>query len=287
MSALPPARDRTAALDAVTDLLRCPVCGQQLGRVRRQLSCPQRHSFDIARQGYVNLLGHAEPANADTSAMIAAREAFLTAGHFEPIADAVVSELTDCPRVLEVGAGSGYYLSRVLAAEPGRRGLATDISVAAARAQAGRGLAAVVCDTWAGLPVRDHCIDALLCVFAPRNAAEFARVLSPSGRLVVVSPGGEHLRQARDLLHLISIQPDKQSRLLAALAAQRLQEVSSTHLRFDIALSAEQVTALVAMGPNAFHPHQVASAALQVSCDAWVRVFSPAGDSNQPMAASA
>ena len=72
-------------LDAALSLLRCPQCRQDLARTGRTLRCPSGHSFDIARQGYVNLAGHAPPRNADTPAMVAARERFLATGHYRPV----------------------------------------------------------------------------------------------------------------------------------------------------------------------------------------------------------
>ena len=76
-------------LDDVLDLLRCPHCAAALERVDGVLRCPAGHSFDIARQGYVNLLG---AASGDDAAMVAARVAFLDAGHFDPLGDALAAE---------------------------------------------------------------------------------------------------------------------------------------------------------------------------------------------------
>ena len=113
------------------DWTRCPVCGEPLSAVDGALRCPARHSFDVARQGYVNLLGRAAPANADTAAMLDARARFLASGHYDPIADAVAGAARG-ERLAEVGAGTGFYLARVLDAHPEAEGLATDVSVAAA-----------------------------------------------------------------------------------------------------------------------------------------------------------
>ena len=84
-----PAPD-AAPIDAALDLLACPVCGLPLGRHDRTLRCASGHSHDLARQGYVNLLHGAAPANADTTEMVAARQRFLDTGAYQPIRDAVV-----------------------------------------------------------------------------------------------------------------------------------------------------------------------------------------------------
>lgn len=249
----------------VLDLLRCPVCTEPLTPTDGGVRCVRGHAFDVARQGYLNLLQGRPPRHADTAEMVAARERFLGGGHYATVADQLVRSVRDglvavrgvdsLPRLdlLEVGAGTGYYLSALLDALSGR-GLALDISVAAAR-RAARGhadLAAVVADTWQPLPVRDASLDAVICVFAPRNPAEFARVLRPDGVLAVVGPLPEHLAALRQPLGLLEVQDGKQERLAAALAPW-FTPVDEHPVRTRASWSATVVHDLVAMGPNAFH----------------------------------
>lgn len=247
------------ALVDVVDLLGCPHCRQPLTLVEGggSVRCPLGHSFDVARQGYVNLGGRAGPGNADTPAMLAARDRFLSAGHFRPLADRLLERADPAgpaPRLLEVGAGTGYYLARLLSGLPGARGVALDVSVAAARraARAHPRLGSVVADAWRPLPVASGAVDLLLDVFAPRNAAEFARVLSGSGRLLTVTPEAEHLAELRDALGLLGIQPGKQSQLESTLGG-RFSSVSRETLGYQVELSGSALGDLVGMGPNAFH----------------------------------
>lgn len=247
------------ALADVVDLLACPHCQQQLGVVDgdRLVRCPLGHSFDVARQGYVNLGGRAGPGNADTPAMLAARDRFLSAGHFRPLADRLLELVGPAgadPRLLEVGAGTGYYLARLLSGLTRARGVALDVSVAAARrsARAHPRLGSVIADAWRPLPVTTGSIDILLNVFAPRNAGEFARVLSSSGRLLTVTPEAEHLAELRDTLGLLGIRPGKQSQLESMLG-DLFTSVSRESLRYGIELTGSALGDLVAMGPNAFH----------------------------------
>lgn len=219
------------------------------------LVCPSRHAFDVAKQGYVNLLGHGSPANADTAAMVAARDRFLTAGHYDPITDAVAAAVPSARRLLEVGAGTGHHLARILDRIPeDAHGLAADVSVPASRraARAHPRLAAVVADTWAGLPLADGAVDAVLCIFAPRNPSEFARVLARDGVLVVVIPQADHLRELRQEHDLLNVGEDKMERLLHSTATH-MDLVSSIDVTYDLDLTGAQATDLVAMGPNAFH----------------------------------
>lgn len=256
-------------LTSVIDLLGCPQCPatdslgrrrvtSDLGRDGRQLRCLNGHGFDIAKQGYVNLLTGRAGANADSVSMVAAREKFLATGHYRPIVEALAGALTGARTVLEAGAGTGHYLAESLPRHG--RGLACDLSSAAARKAAKQPhVGAVVADTWAGLPVLDAVVDAVLCVFAPRNFAEFARVLAPNGRLVTITPTGDHLAELRAELGLLSVEADKQRRLRHS-ASEFFELRSERTLRWTFPATDDEVRSLVEMGPNAFH-HRKAVAA--------------------------
>ncbi len=264
------------AIDVATELLACPVCRSAFGVADGGLHCVNGHDFDLARQGYLNLLGGAEPANADTAAMLAARGRVHAAGLFEPLAAQVATQLSGRMTILEVGSGTAYYLTRALGDDPVAVGVALDVSKAAARvaAQADPRIAAVVADVWRPLPVRDRCLDAVLCVFAPRNLPEFARVLRPDGLLVVATPRPGHLAGLRDRHGLLEVPPDKADQLAAA--ASEFFELHDTRLlRRQVTVSAELAADLIAMGPNAFHrvPEDVAGGA--VTIDITVQTFRP------------
>lgn len=235
-------------------LLVCPSCRAGLTLADRSVRCPAGHSFDLARQGYLNLLGQAQPANADSAEMLAARARVHDAGLFDVVAEAVGAGLARRSRILEVGSGTAYYLRRALGDDPEAVGIALDVSTAAGRAAARSDprIGAVVADVWRPLPVRDHCLDAVLCVFSPRNLTEFARVLRPDGRLVVVTPKPEHLTDLRDRHGLLRIPEDKAENLAAA-AAEFFEPVSTTGLLRTRETAPELAQDLVAMGPNAFH----------------------------------
>ena len=259
-------------------LLTCPTCGTKLGvddlDRPRVLGCRHRHAFDIAKQGHVNLLGHAAPANADTAEMVAARERFLSAGHYSPISERLGQELTGSRQIVEVGAGTGHYIARVLDAVPEAIGLASDVSPAAARraARAHARVSSIVADTWAGLPLADGAADAVLCVFAPRNPSEFARICTPGGLLVVVTPNAGHLAQARESLGLLGVEDDKLQRLNRSMEGL-FEPVSSERLPWTMDLDATALADLVGMGPNAFHEHEAVTDAMAVDADVQISTF--------------
>ncbi|MFC4914038.1 putative RNA methyltransferase [Actinomadura gamaensis] len=257
--------DDGRVLADVVEYLICPVCGDPLAQDDRGLRCPSRHSFDVARQGYANLLpGNARPGTADTPEMVRAREEFLTAGHFSPMADAlrrlVAATLQDSGTrdgcLLDAGAGTGYYLKAVLDAPEVEKtaGLALDISKHAARraARAHPRIGAIVADLWRPLPVADGAAIAVLNVFAPRNAAEFHRVLRADGPLVVVTPSSRHLGPLVDALGLLKVDDQKSERTDAALA-DHFALVTREELEFEASLTHEEILTLVGMGPSAHH----------------------------------
>lgn len=248
----------------VAHLLICPVCREPLALEDRTVRCPSRHSFDVARQGYVNLLGGKQPQHADTPAMVAARGRFLEGGHYAPIADALRDAVAGAGVVVDAGAGTGYYLAQAL--PEGALGVAADISTAAAKVaarQPGR-IGVIVADTWAGLPLADGCADAVLAVFAPKNAPDFARIVRPGGVLLTITPTPRHLAEARTRFGLLGIDADKDDKLDRATAdffEPPQRSVIETSLQLDGAALGD----VVGMGPNAFHAHDDASDAMRVT----------------------
>lgn len=276
------------SLDVAAGLLTCPSCHGVLDLVTAQARCPAGHTFDVARQGHLNLLGAPQPKNADTGSMLLARSRVLDGLYGDVVALVAETAAALGPRVVvDVGAGTGQYLAATLDAVPGAVGIATDVSVAAARraASAHPRLASVVADTWRGLPVTDQSADLVLCVFAPRNPAEFSRLLAPGGHLVVVTPEPGHLETVRAAYGLLDLDPGKDRRLKQSLSGL-FEPVSSTRFTRMVDATAEEVRDVVAMGPNAFHGTRATGPAkveIDVRCRTYRRLQHAAhGESDLP-----
>jgi len=243
---------------SVVPHLSCPVCAQGLALTGPSLRCGAGHTFDVARQGYVNLLAQGCALEGDTGEMLAARAEFLAAGHFAPLADALAALARErCPAeglIVEVGAGTAYYLARLLDGLAGRWGLALDLSKHAARraAKAHPRLGAAVADVKGRLPLADGSAALVLDVFAPRNASEFRRVLRADGVLLVVTPTSEHLAELRGPLGLLSVDPEKDRRLAETLEPCFRCE-PARRLDWPLELRRSDVARLVGMGPSARH----------------------------------
>lgn len=221
------------------------------------LKCPAGHSFDLAKQGYVTLTGSdARGAAGDTAAMVAARAEFLSSGHYAPLTDALVNASLSAPPgpVLDLGAGTGHHLAALLDAAPGRVGVALDRSRYAARraARSHPRTGAVVADTWRALPLQSGSTALVVCIFAPRNGSEIARVLAPDGILVVVTPESDHLAELIAPLGMLQVDERKDQRLAQSLEPF-LYAAGRTERRWLMRLYGADVTALAAMGPSAHH----------------------------------
>jgi len=276
--------------DAVARL-RCPLCHAGLAADGRALVCARGHCHDVARHGYVTLTPpRRRPLRGDPAAMVRARAEFLAAGHYAPIAAAVAAAArreaggTDetggtagaggrdatgptsadgagsgadgAPRcVVDLGAGTGYVLARVLDALAEHwTGIAVDASRDALRhaVRADGRIAGVAADVWDDVPVRDGAADLVLSVFAPRNPGEVARVLAADGALVVVTPTPAHLGELRSLGGVLTVEAGKRERLRERLAPA-LVPTRAAPVEFSLALSRTDARNLVVMGPSGHH----------------------------------
>ena len=194
-------------------LFCCPVCGAPLVRETRAYRCGNRHSYDIAREGYTYLLPPNQKHSAapgDDKEMAAARREFLSKGYYRPLLNTLccqIQSLTgDSPVILDVGCGEGYYTAGIyqtLTAAGRRPKMAgTDISKAILRSAAKReaGIEWAVASSF-HLPVADGTADVLLDCFSPLALEEFRRVLKPGGVFLYVVPGADHLWELKQVLY--------------------------------------------------------------------------------------
>lgn len=255
-------------LKDVIDLLADPHDGSALSGADdfSRLVSESGHSFDVAKQGYVTLAAGAGLKHAgDDADMVTARETYLSKGHFAPFVEAVTDavqdiveqapEHVDAPALLEVGAGTGYYLAHTLDSLHDARGIGLDISTHAAKhlAKCHPRVGAVVADVWERLPIRDQSIHAISVVFAPRNPAEFQRILAPGGEVVVLTPTTGHLDELREPLGILGVEDGKVDRMYDQAAGYLTQAAEPIDITFPILLDKASIAAQVGMSPSARH----------------------------------
>ena len=197
------------------DNLACPIDATVLVEQQRQLCCVQGHHFDIARQGYVNLLPvqHKKSKNpGDNKEMVAARTQFLNTAIYQPIAEELkntfLNLLVDAERtycVLDAGCGDGYYLDQIInmLKQKNLIGIGVDISKDAIIAAAKRNSQL----TWLvasnkQLPVLPRSIDVILSVFGFPSVDGFNNALKAQGSVILIEPGAQHLIELRKLLYV-------------------------------------------------------------------------------------
>jgi len=232
----------------------CPLCRGPLLRDPKVWHCEQGHSFDVAREGYVNLLPVQQKKSRDPGddlQMVMARRAFLEADHYRPLRDALLALLAPLTahNLLDIGCGEGYYTSALSAVVPEVIGL--DIARSAVRMAAKRYPGA----TWlvasgAHLPLADASIDVVTNVFTQLHVSEMLRVLRPEGHVLMISPAARHLwalrEQLFDVVH--AHEPDKfLPAFEASFALAAHQEVS-----VPLQLSPPALQQLLQMTPYAW-----------------------------------
>jgi 23S rRNA (guanine745-N1)-methyltransferase len=254
-------------------ILVCPVCRQSLRAVGRALKCPQSHSFDVAREGYVNLLlsrGRRAVIPGDSVPMVRARRRFLDRGHTTRLSSALNERAHHHLRqlaqghsptvVADIGCGEGYYLGRLkqyLDPRLERHDVCyfgMDVSKEAARlgARRYRGICFFVASVRRGILLQNGAVQLMLNVFAPRNPAEFGRVMAPGGLLMVVIPAPGHLAELRGDLNLLGIEPNKREHVKALLESDFVLE-GEREIAYQVALTGEEVVDLVTMTPSFWH----------------------------------
>ena len=234
--------------------LLCPICGCELNRNERQFVCGNGHSFDIARQGYVNLLAVQQKHSknpGDTREQVLSRREFLEEGHYAPICQALIDtarEFGITGPIVDVGCGEGYYSSRLSdAIEAELVGL--DISKEAVRCAAAKYKGKQwLCATASHIPVESESAQLLTSLFALTLPEEFARVLADNGYYFQVLACQDHLLGLKSIIYPELKFKEKDS----VPELPGFQLVKSIPIRFSFTVEGEQVQNLFSMTPHVF-----------------------------------
>ena len=240
--------------------LRCPLDALPLIMADGCLRCEDGHTFDIARQGYVNLLpAHNKRSRdpGDSKAMIAARRGFLDAGFYKALpahlVDCYLSRLGPDSLIVDAGCGEGYYLDQIQQRlrsddKPEPRIVGFDISKWAVQSAAKRFSATWLVASNRQIPLADRSAHVILDAFGFPNFVEFSRVLKPDGMLIRVEAGHEHLLELRELIY-----PTVETNNSPHTLPLGFHRLTRDEITYTIELSAhQQIADLLLMTPHLF-----------------------------------
>lgn len=235
-------------------MLICPVCGEKLKFTDSRLLCCKGHNFDLAKEGYVNLLrsGKSGDRIGDDKQSARSRRDFLNKGYYQPLADALCDLLHNrqgC--LLDICCGEGYYASRISQVTD-LQVYGFDISREMVRLAAKRGCGTYFVANMASIPVEDRSFDVAIHLFAPFKELEFARVLKNGGTLYSVIPGKFHLYGLKQALYDTPYYNDE-----ALPLTEQLQFVQTHRVRASICLqNRTDIESVFRMTPYYFHTSQ-------------------------------
>jgi len=240
----------------------CPICQENLTLVESSLKCSNRHSFDLAKFGYVNLAPQIKQSANYDKENFQNRQQILEADFYQAILE-VVSDLLACSEsaktVLDIGCGEGFYSRKLQERHPDKTFYAFDISKdsvqIAAKSEPNWAVNWFVGDL-ARLPIKDASMDILLDIFSPANYGEFRRVLSKDGILIKVIPTKNHLKEIRQRVQDQLTNKDYSNQDIKEHFQEHFTILSSQTASLTKTITAEQLQALLSMTPLLFHIDQ-------------------------------
>ena len=247
---------------ASASVFACPICRENLTLVESSLKCENRHSFDLAKFGYVNLAPQIKQSANYDKENFQNRQQILEAGFYQAILEAVsdlLSNSKNAKTILDIGCGEGFYSRKLQESHSDKTFYAFDISKdsvqIAAKSEPNWAVNWFVGDL-ARLPIKDASMDILLDIFSPANYGEFRRVLSKDGILIKVIPTENHLKEIRQKVQDQLTNKDYSNQDIKNHFQEHFTILSSQTASLTKTITAEQLQALLSMTPLLFHIDQ-------------------------------
>ena len=252
------------SIENMESILKCPVCNLSLIKYEKQYVCLNNHSYDIASKGHINLLlanqkNTKEPG--DSKEMMESRRDFLNKGYYhtfsEKLNEVIISNISGkYVNILDVGCGEGYFLLSLKEAIY-RKGsnfnlnkqfdfFGVDISKAAVTYATKRDkkINFIVSSNF-NLPIMPNTIDIIIRNFAPSDEAELKRVLKDKGKLIVITPGVQHLYGLKEILY---VNARKHEEKITTFEGFNLTQTFEVKYNIDVE-NGEDIKSLIAMTP--------------------------------------
>jgi len=282
------------SIENIESIIKCPVCNLCLNKHEKQYVCLNNHSYDIASKGYTNLLLANQKKTkdpGDSKEMMEGRKDFLNRGYYhtfsEKLNEIIISNISNSNvNILDAGCGEGYFLSRlkqdIYAVEPKITSnkkinfFGVDISKAAVTYAVKRDkkINFIVSSNF-NLPIMSHTIDIIIRNFAPSDETELKRVLKDNGKLIVVTPGIEHLYGLKEILYVNARKHEEKETIF-----EGFKLIDNVEVKYNIHLEdRECVKNLIAMTPyywtfdNAMREKASATSKLSTELDFNISVY--------------
>ena len=240
----------------------CPICQENLTLVESSLKCNNRHSFDLAKFGYVNLAPQIKQSANYDKENFQNRQQILEAGFYQAILEAIsdlLSNSKNAKTILDIGCGEGFYSRKLQESHSEKTFYAFDISKdsvqIAAKSEPNWAVNWFVGDL-ARLPIKDASMDILLDIFSPANYGEFRRVLSKDGILIKVIPTENHLKEIRQKVQDQLTNKDYSNQDIKNHFQEHFTILSSQTASLTKTITTEQLQSLLSMTPLLFHVDQ-------------------------------
>ena len=240
----------------------CPICQENLTLVESSLKCCNRHSFDLAKFGYVNLAPQIKQSANYDKENFQNRQQILEAGFYQAILEVVsdlLSNSKNAKTILDIGCGEGFYSRKLQESHSDKTFYAFDISKdsvqIAAKSEPNWAVNWFVGDL-ARLPIKDASMDILLDIFSPANYGEFRRVLSKDGILIKVIPTENHLKEIRQKVQDQLTNKDYSNQDIKNHFQEHFTILSSQTASLTKTITTDQLQALLSMTPLLFHIDQ-------------------------------
>lgn len=241
-------------LEAVLPALRCPICGAIFKQTATGVVCPERHSFDLSKQGTLHLAGEVAKSRY-TKELFSARQTLLQETQFfKPLIDDIVKRMNELPRqdvrIVDMGCGEGTHLSGIVTQLPESHGIGIDLAKEGIQLATNHTADVLwVVGDLAKSPLRDQSVDVVLNILSPANHANFRRILAEGGYVIKVIPNASYLQELRRYFYAGTEKETFENEETVERFASELEMVSTSHVAYTKHLDEKQWRDLIAMTP--------------------------------------
>ncbi|GEN44397.1 putative RNA methyltransferase [Alkalibacillus haloalkaliphilus] len=241
----------THRLEQQIDLFQCPICHEKMATGDGKLTCPNRHMFDLAKQGYINMVQQSKKTQYDQS-LFEARQRLIQSGFYRELILAIESLLQsrDTEFLLDAGCGEGSHLAQILRGVEHQLGVGIDIAkegiqTAAKAYESGQWIVSDLANT----PFTDNAFDVILNILSPSNYQEFTRIMKDDGIVMKVVPGPEYLKELREQIFAGTNQEGYSNEETVARFKQFFDITDREKVYHEVTLTEDQFHDLIQMTP--------------------------------------